>query len=113
MKIIAGSYFGKNIQFVCENCSCIYEVESREDWTIHKFSQTYMSCFTEYRVPYYSVKCPNCGCCKDLGYDQDDLRDTDNENIYCYWIPKLKKRKDWNERYRVEPIGKRDKINEA
>lgn len=109
MKIIAGSYFGENIQFVCEACNCIYEVESKKDWTIH---QTYMSYSTKYSVPYYSVKCPNCGCCKDLGYDPDDLVGTEGENIYCYWILKLKGRKDWNERYRVEPIGKRDKTNE-
>lgn len=31
MKIIAGNYFGKNIQFVCRSCNCVYEVESKDD----------------------------------------------------------------------------------
>lgn len=34
MKIIAGNYYGKNIQFVCKHCNCVYEVETKDDWTI-------------------------------------------------------------------------------
>lgn len=32
MKIVAGDYFGKNIQFVCRCYNCVYEVESKNDW---------------------------------------------------------------------------------
>ena len=58
----------------------------------------------KYKVPEYNLVCPNCGHNEDLGFDSDDLKGTDNENLFCLWIPLLKKREDWNERYRVEPI---------
>lgn len=81
MKIVAGDYFGKNIQFVCRCCNCVYEVESKDDWNVQ-----------------------NCGHEEYLGCDQDDLIGTESENLHCPWIPLLKKREDWNKRYRVEPI---------
>lgn len=31
MKIIAGNYYGKNIQFVWKHCNCVYEVETKDD----------------------------------------------------------------------------------
>lgn len=51
-----------------------------------------------------SKYCPNCGHEEYLGCDQDDLIGTESENLHCPWIPLLKKREDWNKRYRVEPI---------
>ena len=61
-------------------------------------------CSFKYKVPEYEVACPNCGHREYLGCDQDDLIGTESENLHCPWIPLLKKRTDWNERYRVEPI---------
>ena len=102
MKIIAGNYFGKNIQFVCRCCNCVYEVESKDDWNIRMIFPNY--CSSKYKVPEYEVDCPNCGHREYLGCDQDDLIGTESENLHCPWIPLLKKRTDWNERYMVEPI---------
>ncbi len=56
------------------------------------------------RIPNYNAECPNCGLENPLGYDPSDLQGTDYENTYCFWIPLFKKREDWIERYRVEPI---------
>lgn len=100
MKIISKGYFGENIQFICECCNSVYEVESRDDW---KIKMVYPSPHG-YKVPNYSVICPNCGSNIHLGYDPDDLLGTYAENTICSWIPLLKERKDWNDRYRVEPI---------
>ena len=100
MKIIAGSYFGKNIQFVCRCCNCVYEVESKDDWNIRMESPYRFG----YLIPTYNVMCPNCGHEEYLGCDPDDLKGTELENLHCPWIPLLKKREDWNKRYRVEPI---------
>ncbi len=102
MKIIAGNYFGNNIQFVCRCCNCVYEVESKDDWKVQMIYPNY--CNFKYKIPEYNVICPNCGYSEYLGYDSDDLIGTESEYVYCFWIPLLKKRKDWNERYRVEPI---------
>ena len=101
MKIVAGNLFSKNIQFVCERCNCVYEVESKDDWSIQMIKPCY-----DKSVPEYSVKCPNCGYEKYLGYDPDDLKGIDCENTLCFWIPMLKKRKDWAERFRISPIRK-------
>ena len=103
MKIIAGNYFGQNIQFVCECCNCIYEIESKDDWDIQMVYPNY--CGFKYKIPEYRVTCPNCGHSKYLGYDPIDLKNTEMENLHCVWIPLLKKRKDWNKRYRVKPIN--------
>ena len=102
MNIVAGDYFGKNIQFVCRCCNCVYEVESKDDWNVQMIFPNY--CSFKYKVPEYGVTCPNCGHEEYLGCDQDDLIGTESENLHCPWIPLLKKRTDWNERYRVEPI---------
>ena len=99
MKIIAGNCFGKNIQFVCKYCNCVYEIESKNDWEIH---MVYPG-ISNYKVPEYHVICPNCEADTFLGYDPDDLIGTDAEHTICNWIPFLKTRKDWNERYRIEP----------
>lgn len=56
-----------------------------------------------YLVPEYKVICPNCGHEEYLGCDSYDLKGTELENLHCPWIPLLKKREDWNGRYRVEP----------
>lgn len=98
------SLYNKNIQFVCKNCFSIYEVESWKDWTIHMVAPSRMSP-DEYKVPEYIVTCPACGYKKFLGYDPDDLIGTESENTYCGMIPMLKQRDDWNDRYKVEPIG--------
>lgn len=87
MKIVAGNSFGENIQFVCERCNCIYEVESKDDWNVQTNKVDWIR-----TVPEYSAKCPNCGYEKYLGYDPDDLKGTDYENTMCFWIPMLKKR---------------------
>ena len=99
MKIIAGNSFGKNIQFICKQCGCVYEVESKDDWNVqmNKIDWTRT-------VPEYNVECPNCGYIQPLGYDPDDLQGTDYENTICFWIPMLKKRNDWDERFRIKPI---------
>lgn len=102
MKIVAGDYFGKNIQFVCRYCNCVYEVESKDDWNVQMIFPNY--CSFKYKIPEYKVACPNCGHEEYLGCDQDDLIGTESENLYCPWIPLLKKRTDWNRRYRVEPM---------
>ena len=100
MKTIAGNYFGTNIQFVCRYCNCVFEVESRSDWKINMFW-----CKVGYKVPEYIVICPSCGYSQYLGFDSDDLQGTQYENLHCPWIPFLKEgRKDWNERYRINPI---------
>lgn len=106
MKIVAGDYFGKNIQFVCRCCNCVYEVESKEDWKFQMVSP-YYSYIHKYEVPEYKVICPNCKHEEYLGFDPDDLEDTECENLICQWIPLLNNRKDWNERFRIEAIGKR------
>lgn len=103
MKIIT-SIHNKNIQFVCGNCFSIYEVESKKDWTINMLAVSRMSP-NEYKVPEYMVICPVCGCRRFLGFDPDDLIGTKSVNTYCGMIPMLKQRDDWNDRYRVEPIG--------
>ena len=100
MKIIAGDYFGKNIQFVCRCCNCVYEVESKDDWNIRMESPYRFG----YLIPTYNVMCPTCGHDEYLGCDLDDLKGTELENLHCPWIPLLKKREDWNKRYRVEPM---------
>lgn len=74
MKIVAGNYFGKNIQFVCRCCNCVYEVESKDDWNIRMVFPNY--CSFKYKVPEYEVACPNCGHGKYLGFInvyQDDI----------------------------------------
>lgn len=91
--------FWKNIQFVCKICNCVYEVESREDFEVC-FNTSYPY---KHDFPYYSVICPNCKHEEHLGYDPKDLEGTDAANILCSWIPLLKERDDWNERFRVEP----------
>lgn len=100
MKIIAGNYFEKNIQFVCKCCNCVFEVESRDDWEIRMINPYRYG----YVVPEYRVTCPNCGHNEYLGFDPDDLKGTELDNLHCHWIPLLKKREDWDGRYRVEPI---------
>ena len=60
----------------------------------------------DYKVPEYNVKCPNCKYIECLGYDPDDLKNTEYEKLSCYWIPLLKKKEDWNDRYRIRPIVK-------
>ena len=90
MKIVAGNYFGKNIQFVCRCCNCVYEVESKDDWNVQMIFPNY--CSFKYKVPEYGVTCPNCGHEEYLGCDQDDLIGTESENLHCPWIPLLKKR---------------------
>lgn len=98
MKIICGDYFWKNIQFVCERYNCVYEVESKEDWSI----DFHISFPYKYDIPHYSVVCPNCGNIINLGYDQEDLQDTEAANTLCYYIPLLKQRSDWNDKFRIE-----------
>ena len=104
MKIVAGNSFGKNIQFVCERCNCVYEVESKDDWSVRMVRS-----FFDKSVPDYNVECPNCGYEKHLGYDPDDLKETEYKNTLCSWIPMLKKRKDWAERFRISPIKEENK----
>lgn len=99
MKIIAGNYFAKNIQFVCECCNCVYEVESKEDWTINYVLSNNTDFHTYY--PEYHVKCPNCGHDVFIGYDSDDCEEF--KNIMCPRMDFLKRRKDWKGRYKVEP----------
>ena len=72
MKIIAGNYFGKNIQFVCKCCNCVYEVESKDDWNIRMIFPNY--CSSKYKVPEYEVACPNCGHREYLGCDDLDCK---------------------------------------
>lgn len=103
MKIIAGNSFGSNIEMICDKCNCIFCVESKEDWSILMVSPNYSS--MKYKVPEYNIKCPNCGYFKFLGYDPDELKGTDSENTYCFWIPLLKKRSDWKDRYKIETIN--------
>lgn len=99
MKIIAGNYYGKNIQFVCKRCNCVYEVESKDDWTIDYVYPDYWG--NKMMVPNYSITCPNCGYNEHLGYDPEDLAGTNAENTFCPWIPLLSNRDDWKERYKV------------
>lgn len=101
MKIVYGNYYGRNIQFVCKRCNCVYEVENKKDWSIN-----FKTCFpysTDF--PEYSVICPNCQYEEILGYDPEDIQGTEYANLYlsCYWLPLLKQREDWNERFRIEP----------
>ena len=98
MKIIAGNSFSKNIQFICKQCACVYEVESKDDWNVRMNKVNWMK-----TVPEYNVECPNCGYIQPLGYDPDDLKGTDYENTICFWIPMLKKREDWVERFKIKP----------
>lgn len=72
MKIVAGNYFGKNIQFVCRCCNCVYEVESKDDWNVQMIFPNY--CSFKYKVPEYGVTCPNCGHEEYLGGDDLDCK---------------------------------------
>lgn len=102
MKIIAGNYYGKNIQFVCKRCNCVYEVESKDDWAVNYVHSNFYGDNFEMMVPEYSVVCSNCGYGENLGYDPEDLVGTNAENIFCPWIPLLSNRDDWKERYKVD-----------
>lgn len=101
MKIIAGNVYGSNIEMICDACKCVYHIESRKDWSVRMVSPNFSS--MGYKVPEYSIKCPNCGCTKFLDFDPEDLEGTDLENLYCFWIPLFKQRSDWKERYKIEP----------
>lgn len=109
MKIIAGNSFGSNIEMICDLCRCVYQIESKGDWTIRIVNPNFAS--FDYKVPEYSIKCPNCGYTKFLGYDSDDLKGTDSENLSFSWISQFKKRSDWKKRYKVETIGNQEKKN--
>lgn len=102
MKIIAGNSFGSNIEMICDKCNCIFCVESKEDWSIRMVSPNFYS--MKYKVPEYSVECPNCGYIKFLGLDPVDLIGTESENLRCFWIPLFSRRSDWKERYKIETI---------
>lgn len=104
MKIIAGNSFGTNIEMVCDVCRCIYQVESREDWSIQMVRPTFSA--INCKIPEYSIKCPNCGYTKFLGFDSDDLKKINSENfnlnLSSLWVSLFKKRSDWEERYKVK-----------
>lgn len=105
VKIIAGDLRGKNIQIHCECCSCVYELESREDFTI---SWIYKPIGDHYdyntMIPQYSMTCPNCGHNVYVGLDNSDyegghfLKNCYNDIIM--------NRPDWRTRYKTEPIKK-------
>jgi hypothetical protein len=103
MKIIAGNSFGSNIEMICDKCNCIFCVESKEDWSIRMVSPNFYS--MNYKVPEYSIECPNCGYIKFLGFDPVDLIGTESESLSCFWIPLFSRRSDWKDRYKVETIN--------
>lgn len=95
MKIISEGYFGKNIQFTYERCDRVYEVESREDWTINRISVPVEYGFK--KISEYNVICQKCKCEKHL-----DFQTTDAPFMVSGIIDLLSEREDWEERFRVK-----------
>ena len=94
MKIKSDGYFEKNVAFTCERCNCVYEVESREDWTINQI--TVQEIYGFRKIPEYNVVCLRCNCKKYLGYQT-----TDAPFMVSGIIDLLSEREDWEERFRV------------
>lgn len=78
----------------------MYEVESKDDWTIH-FVHPNRVKDLQLLVPNYGVICPNCKLEEDLLFDPEDLINTEAAGTVCTTIPRLKQREDWNERFKV------------
>jgi len=102
MKIISGNLKGENIQVNCDCCNCTYELESRDDFTIHWVLKPVGDWYdTSVEIPQYSVICPQCGRDIHIGLDEEDyegvniIRNCFNEVIMS--------RPDWKSRYKVEP----------
>lgn len=99
MKIISGNLKGENIQINCECCHCTYEIESREDFTIHWVINAAYDWNTE--LPEYSVVCPICGRNIYIGFDK---KDCEGAGIYRNCFNEIiMSRPDWKSRYKVEP----------
>ena len=99
MKIKSKGYFGKNIRFTCENCGCVYMVESRDDWKINITEMTVQedSKLSFKNIPDYSVVCPQCKHEKHLGFDPSDA-----PYMALSIVGLLSERKDWGKRFRVK-----------
>lgn len=89
MKIIHDGLYGKNIQFTCKCCGCVYEVESRDDWKIN-FVHPNRAGDLKLLVPDYSATCPNCKFEENLLFDPEDLVNTEAVGTVCTIIPLLK-----------------------
>lgn len=109
MRIIAKGYYDKNIQFVCKRCNCVYEIESKDDWTINYVYPNLYGPNMKMMVPEYSVECPNCGYEEHLGYDPEDLAGTNSAKTFCPHLSLLNKRNDWKERYKVDIVNKSER----
>ena len=99
MKIKSKGYFGKNIRFTCENCGCVYMVESKDDWKINISEMTLEEedgKLSFKNIPDYSVACPQCKYEKHLGFDPSDVPYM-ARSIICL----ISEREDWEERFRV------------
>lgn len=101
MKIIYDGCYGKNIQFTCKRCGCVYEIESRDDWTIN-FVHPNRTRNLRLLVPEYNVICPKCKYEEHLSFDPDDLVGTEAEKTFCGMVSLLNKREDWKKRFKIE-----------
>lgn len=102
IKIISGNLKKKNIQINCQCCNCVYEIESRKDFTIHWVIKPYYDTYDyNTEIPEYSVVCPVCGYSIHIGLDEEDyegvniMRNCFNEVIMS--------RPDWKSRYKIAP----------
>ena len=106
IKIISGNLREKNIQVNCQCCNCTYEIESKDDFTIHWILKPVGEGYdTSVEIPEYSVVCPQCGRDIYIGLDEEDyegvniMRNCLNEVIMS--------RPDWKSRYKVESRRKK------
>lgn len=110
MKIISGNLNGENIQLCCPCCHCTYELESKDDFTIHWiFKRSGDFCDYSTEIPEYKVKCPVCGYEVYVGIDNNDC---DNwRGVRGVFGDIIMNRSDWKSRYKVEPRKRRGYIN--
>ena len=108
MKIIAGNLKADNIQIHCEACSCVYELESRDDFDIHWVAKPMPGGWCDFHVeiPEYRIICPVCKYDIYIGIDREDY----DREAWFYnnrFNELITSRPDWKSRYKSEPRKER------
>lgn len=107
MKILAGNLKGENINWHCQCCGAIFDLESKEDFYIigwiHRPDDA-MNCNTNILIPEYGIKCPVCDSVFELGFDPADCGENLRRSGCRYpYEHTIFNRKDWKERYKTDP----------
>lgn len=91
LKVIQSNCMNKKgIYTQCDECQCIYEIESSADWN---GEYEYVRGIYDKKFYDYATICPECGCKKWFGLDSRDFPLQISHPIM--------QRDDWEERYKM------------